>query len=83
MIMETIDYNAFKLILVGTNEDGTKIYANLKYNKKTILKGFYSFDNELFIVFKYLDKNIPNGLSRNKIRKQLRMELLNDYDWEM
>ena len=78
-----IDDNMFKLILVGTNKDGSKIFANLKCNSKVIVKGFYSFEKELFIIIRYIDKNIPEKLSRNKIRKQLKIKLLNDYDWEM
>ena len=49
-----IDDNMFKLMLVGTNKDGSKIFANLKCNSKIILKGFYSFEKELFIIIKYI-----------------------------
>ena len=72
----------FKFGLIGTNNNGTKIFARLTYDKHTLLRGFYDFDKEKFIIMKYLDDNFPQGITRTKAKKELKENLM-DYDWNL
>ena len=72
----------FKFGLIGTNNSGTKIFARLTYDKHTLLKGFYDFDKEKFVIMKYLDNNFPQGITRKKTKNALKDNLL-DYDWNL
>ena len=73
----------FKLNTIGNNESGSRIFCKLSCEKRNVLKGFYDFDLEKFIITKYMHDNFPQGLSKNKIRKILKEILLNEYDWEL
>lgn len=72
----------FKFFPFATNEEGTKIFCRLSYDKHNLLKGFYDFDKEQFIITKYMDNNFPEGITRNKVKKALKENLL-DYDWNL
>lgn len=72
----------FKFGLIGTNNSGTKIFARLTYDKHTLLKGFYDFNEEKFIIMKYLDNNFPLGITKKNAKNALKDNLL-DYDWNL
>jgi len=73
----------FKFSTIGSNESGTRIFCKLSYSKHNVLRGFYDFDLDKFIIIKYLYGNFPEGLTKNKIRKALKEILTTDYDWEL
>lgn len=73
----------FKLNTIGNNESGSRIFCKLSCEKRNVIRGFYDFDLEKFIITKYMYDNFPQGLSKNKIRKILKEILLNEYDWEL
>lgn len=73
----------FKFSTIGSNESGTRIFCKLSYDKHNVLRGFYDFDLEKFIIIKYMYDNFPQGLTKNKIRKNLKEILTTDYDWEL
>lgn len=72
----------FKFRLLGANKNGTKIFARLTYNKHTLIKGYYDFDKEKFIIVKYINDNFSKEITRKKAKKELKKQLL-DYDWEL
>lgn len=73
----------FKFSTIGSNESGSRIFCKLSFEKSNVLRGFYDFDLEKFIIIKYMYNNFPQGLTKNKIRKNLKEILMNDYDWEL
>ncbi len=73
----------FKFSTIGSNESGSRIFCKLSCDKRNILRGFYDFDLENFIITKYLYYNFPQGLTKNKVRKALREILTIDYNWEL
>lgn len=73
----------FKFSTIGSNHDGDRIFCKLSCDKHNILRGFYDFNLEKFIITKYMYDNFPQGLSKNKVRKILREILTIDYDWEL
>lgn len=73
----------FKLITFASNEDGTRIFCRFALNKKTLIKGYYDFNKEKFIITDYIKQNFINGIGKNAARKKL-IEILNqDYDWDV
>jgi hypothetical protein len=73
----------FNFSTIGSNESGTRIFCKLSYDKHNVLRGFYDFDLDKFIIIKYLYDNFPQGLTKNKVRKALKEILTTDYDWEL
>lgn len=73
----------YKLVLFAANEDGTRIYALLKHKKKNLVKGFYDFNIDKFIVMKYFKDNFPQGQTKDKIKEKLRKLLMIERNWEM
>jgi hypothetical protein len=73
----------FKFNTIGANENGTRIYCKLSCDKHNVLKGFYDFDLEKFVITKYLYANFPQGITKNKVRKELKEILIIDYDWNL
>jgi hypothetical protein len=75
--------NKFKLITFASNEDGTKIYCRLALNKKTLIKGYYDFNKEQFIITDYVKQNFIQGIGKNTAKKKLKELLEQDYDWNL
>jgi hypothetical protein len=73
----------FKFSTIGSNESGNRIFCKLSCEKRNVLKGFYDFDLEKFIIIKYMYDNFPQGLTKNKIRKNLKEILRIDYNWDL
>ena len=73
----------FKVIAFADNKDGTKIFCRLAMDKKTLIKGFYDFDKELFFITEYVKRNFTNGVGRNTAKKILKEILEQDYDWTL
>lgn len=73
----------FKFSTIGSNESGTRIFCKLSYGKHNVLRGFYDFDLEKFIIMKYLYDNFPQGLTKNQVKKALKEILRIDYDWNL
>lgn len=75
--------NGFNLKLIGANDDGSRIFAVMTYLGKRLVKGFYDFDKERFIVLEYYKKNFPIGIGKSKARNILKELLMIQHDWEM
>jgi hypothetical protein len=75
--------NKFKLITFASNKDGTKIYCRLAHNKKTLIKGYYDFNKEQFIITDYVKQNFIQGIGKNTAKKKLQELLEQDYDWNL
>lgn len=73
----------FKFFTFSANEDGTKIYCRLALNRKTLIKGYYDFNKDKFIITQYVKKNFCKGIGKNTARKKLKEILLTDYDWTL
>ena len=73
----------YKFSTIGANENGSKIFCKLALDKHNLLRGYYDFDKEKFIVIKYLYHNFPQGVTKNEIKKALKKMLLLNYDWEL
>ena len=73
----------FKFSTIGSNYDGDRIFCKLSCDKRNVLRGFYDFELEKFIITKYMYDNFPEGLTKNKVRKALKEILTVDYDWEL
>ena len=71
-----------KFATIGANEDGTKIFCKMAIDKRNVLRGFYDFNLEKFIIIKYFYTKFPKGMSKKMVKKELKNELLN-YDWEL
>ena len=72
-----------KLIANGANKDGSRIFCKLTLNGKNVVKGYYDFNKEKFMVIKYMEANFPKTMTKNKIRKTLKEELYIIYDWNL
>ena len=73
----------FKFFPFATNKDGSKIFCRLSYKKKTVLKGFYDYERDRFIIKDYVKQNFPQGTGKPTIKRILRFYLALDYDWEL
>lgn len=73
----------FKFNTIGSNKSGNRIFCKLSCEKHNVLRGFYDFNLDKFIIIKYMYDNFPQGLTKNKIRKNLKEILMNNYDWEL
>ena len=73
----------FTFRTIGSNESGSRIFCKLSCENHNVLKGFYDFDLEKFIIMKYLYDNFPQGLTKNQVRKSLKEILITDYDWKL
>lgn len=73
----------FKLITFASNKNGTKIYCRLALNKKTLVKGYYDFNQDKFIIKDYIKRNFIEGITKKVIRQKLKEILLYEYDWEL
>ena len=73
----------FKFNTIGSNKNGNRIFCKFSCDKHNILKGFYDFNTEKFVIIKYLYDNFLEGLTKNKVRKTLKEILKIDYDWEL
>ncbi len=71
----------FKVIAFADNQDGSKIFCRLTMDKKTLVKGFYDFNKELFFITEYVKRNFIEGVGKNKARRILKEILEIDYDW--
>lgn len=69
--------------MVGTSEDGEKIYCALKCDKKTVIKGFYDFNIHKFIILNFYKNKLPEGITPLKILQDFKSILEIDYDWEL
>lgn len=74
---------SFKIKLIGSNDDGSRIFAVLRYGKARLVKGFYDFNTEKFNILEWKKKNFPQGYTKENIMEILRQVLLLDYDWEL
>ena len=72
-----------KFSTIGANEEGTRIFCKFTCEGKNVVRGFYDFDLEKFIIIKYIYDNFPKGVSKNMIKKELRKELIMNYDWDL
>lgn len=72
----------FKFIPFAANKNGTKIFCRLICDKKNVLKGFYDYNKEQFIITKYIEENFTKDITRNKVKKALKENLI-DYDWNL
>lgn len=73
----------FTFRTIGSNESGSRIFCKLSCENHNVLRGFYDFDLEKFIIMKYLYDNFHQGLTKNQVRKALKEKLRTDYDWEL
>ena len=73
----------FKLFPFTTNKDGSKIFCRLAYKKRTVLKGFYDYNRDRFLITDYVKTNFPRGTGRPTIKRILKFYLAIDYDWEL
>jgi hypothetical protein len=72
-----------KLNTIGSNDNGNRIFCKLSCENHNVLRGFYDFNLEKFIIIKYLYNNFPKELNKNQIKKQLKEILKIEYDWEL
>ena len=72
-----------KFATIGANEEGTRIFCKMSIDGHNVVKGFYDFDLEKFIIIKYLYDNFPKGVTKNMVKKELKNELSTNYDWEL
>ena len=73
----------FTFRTIGSNESGSRIFCKLSCENHNVIRGFYDFDLEKFIIMKYLYDNFLQGLTKNQVRKTLKEILRTDYDWEL
>lgn len=77
------DSNKYKFKIIAANKDGSRIFCKLTYDNKNILRGFYDFNIEKFIIIKYMYENFPTNLTKTQVRKNLKHILLIDFDWNL
>ena len=49
----------FKFSTIGSNESGSRIFCKLSCENHNVLRGFYDFNLEKFIIIKYMYNNFP------------------------
>ena len=72
--------NKNRILPVGTTKNGDKIFCTYKHNHSIIIRGFYDFNKETFIITKY--KPIKNT-NPEIIIKQFNEQLIENYDWNI
>ena len=72
----------YRINVVGNNNSGTLLFCTFKADGKTLARGVFSFDTELFSVISWSKRNLKKkGISKSKAIEILRKELLYQYDW--
>lgn len=74
---------ANKLCMVAASEDGNRIYCTYKENNIILLKGFYDFNKETFVVMEFYTKKLTTGQKPEDVIASLKKLLFLDYDWEL
>jgi len=82
--MQNQQTHNFKLITFASNKKGTKVFCRFAFNKKTLIKGYYDFNKELFFITEYNKKNfIINEIGKNTAKTLLKQILQIEYDWTL
>ena len=72
----------YRINVVGDNKSGTLLFCTFKADGKTLARGVFNFDTELFSVISWNKRNLKKkGISKSKAIEILRKELLYQYDW--
>ena len=69
--------------IVGSSEDGDKIFCTYKMNGLTVLRGMYDFDKGKFIILNFYKSKMPDNMTPLKILMQLKEQLDIEYDWNL
>ena len=74
---------ANKIHTIATSDDGDKIYCLYKEESDTLVKGFYDFTKERFIVTEFYTKKLKDGQTPREVIMNMKQILDIDCDWEL
>ena len=69
--------------MIGSSDDGDRIFCTYKINGFTVLRGMYDFIKERFVVLNFYKSKVPEDSTPLKVLMSLKEELNLEYDWEL
>lgn len=72
-----------KICTIASSDNGDRIYCLYKEGTDTLAKGFYDFNQHLFIVTEFYSKKLTPGQTPREAIEQLQEILDLDFDWEL
>jgi hypothetical protein len=69
--------------MVGSSEDGDRIYCTYKLNGFTVVRGMYDFNKEKFVILNFYKSKVPEDSTILKVLLSLKEKLDAEYDWEL
>ena len=69
--------------IVGTSDDGDRIYCTYKVDKTSVVRGMYDFNLGRFIVLNFYKNKVPENTTPLKVLLKMKEDLDIEYDWEL
>ena len=69
--------------MIGSSDDGDRIFCTYKINGFTVVRGMYDFIRGKFIVLNFYKSKVPEDSTILKVLMSLKEELDTEYDWEL
>ena len=75
--------SANNIQIVGSSEDGDRIFCAYKLNGFTVVRGMYDFNKEKFVILNFYKSKVPEDSTILKVLLTLKEKLDAEYDWEL
>ena len=75
--------SANNIQIVGSSEDGDRIFCTYKLNGFTVVRGMYDFNKEKFVILNFYKSKVPEDSTILKVLLALKEKLDIEYDWEL
>ena len=75
--------SANNIQIVGSSEDGDRIFCTYKLNGFTVARGMYDFNKEKFVILNFYKSKVPEDSTILKVLLSLKEKLDAEYDWEL
>ena len=73
---------AFKLSMVASSDEGDKIYCLYKNGSDILVRGYYDFNKDTFIVTSFHSSKLKDDMTVESVIEGLKTMLLLEHDWE-
>ena len=75
--------SANNIQIVGSSEDGDRIFCAYKLNGLTVVRGMYDFNKGKFVILNFYKSKVPEDSTILKVLLTLKEKLDTEYDWEL